>query len=384
MQDSRVVWRGGVVAAEVYEPQGSARLELVSGVMLLREEDAVVDAMLKGWAKQQLGGGGLAEKTVQRRQAIARQFLEFSNEYPWHWTAAHLDEWSADLVGVLGRAKSTIRSYHDAIRSFDNYLNAPQYRWAEECDTRFGTHPVRICFESNTTSHLVNYEGKADRRPMTREELQRFFDYADDRVEQAARSGRKGALSAYRDATMFKVIYGWGLRRTETSKLDVTDWYRSPQAPELGKFGKLEVRWGKSSKGSPPKRRTVHSVMPWAVEAVEDYMVNVRPRYGLPDQPALWPTERGGRIRPRHIEERFAEYRDALKLPAELVPHCLRHSHVTHQIEDGVDPEFVSRQAGHTYQSTTAIYTGVSGDFMNTMMRKALDKAFATGEEQKR
>lgn len=372
------------MAVEVYEPQGSARLELVSGVMLLREEDAVVDAMLKGWAKQQLGGRGLAEKTVQRRQAIARQFLEFSNEYPWHWTAAHLDEWSADLVGVLGRAKSTIRSYHDAIRSLDNYLNAPQYRWAEECDIRFGTHPVRICFESNTTSHLVDYEGKADRRPMTREELQRFFDYADDRVEQAARSGRKGALSAYRDATMFKVIYGWGLRRTETSKLDATDWYRSPQAPELGKFGKLEVRWGKSSKGSPPKRRTVHSVMPWAVEAVEDYMVNVRPRYGLPDQPALWPTERGGRIRPRHIEERFAEYRDALKLPAELVPHCLRHSHVTHQIEDGVDPEFVSRQAGHTYQSTTAIYTGVSGDFMNTMMRKALDKAFATDEEQKR
>lgn len=135
-------------------------------------------------------------------------------------------------------------------------------------------------------------------------------------------------MTAYRDATMFKVIYGWGLRCTETSKLDVTDWYRSPQAPELGKFGKLEVRWGKSSKGSPPKRRTVHSVMPWAVEAVEDYMVNVRPRYGLPDQPALWPTERGGRIRPRHIEERFAEYRDALKLPTELVPHCLRHSHI--------------------------------------------------------
>jgi hypothetical protein len=34
------------VAAEGYEPQGSARLELVSGVSLLREEDAVVEAML--------------------------------------------------------------------------------------------------------------------------------------------------------------------------------------------------------------------------------------------------------------------------------------------------------------------------------------------------
>ena len=61
-----------------------------------------------------------------------------------------------------------------------------------------------------------------------------------------------------------------------------------------------------------------------------------------------------------------------------------RHSHVTHQIEDGVDPVFVQRQVGHRYQSTTAIYTGVSGDFMNTMMRKALNTAFTTDEEVKR
>ena len=372
------------MAAEVVEPQGSARHELVSGVTLLHEEDAVVEAMLEGWAKQQLGGRGLAEKTVKRRQAVVRQFLSFSNEYPWLWTAAHLDEWSDDLVSVWGRAKSTIRNYHDAVRSFDSYLIAPQYRWAEECTTRFGTHPVQICFESNTAAHLVDYEGRAERRPMTREELQRFFDYADDRVDQALRAGRKGALTAYRDATVFKVIYGWGLRCTETSKLDVTDWYRSPQAPELGKYAKLEVRWGKASNGSPPKRRTVHSVMPWAVDAVEDYLLNIRPRYGLPDHPALWPTERGSRIRPRHIEERFAEYRDALKLPKDLVPHCLRHSHVTHQIEDRADPTFVQRQVGHAYQSTTAIYSGVSGDFMNTMMRKALDTAFATDEEHTR
>ena len=31
------------------------------------------------------------------------------------------------------------------------------------------------------------------------------------RVDAAVRSGRKGALSAYRDATVFKVMYAWGL-----------------------------------------------------------------------------------------------------------------------------------------------------------------------------
>src|SRR5260370_22527351 len=89
-----------------------------------------------------------------------------------------------------------------------------------------------------------------------------------------------------------------------------------------------------------------------------------------------------GPPRPRQIEEGFAACRDALQLPSELVPHCLRHSHVTHQIEDGVDPVFVQRQVGHRYQSTTAIYSRVSGDFINTMMRKALDTAFASGERE--
>jgi hypothetical protein len=36
----------------------------------------------------------------------------------------------------------------------------------------------------------------------------------------------------------------------------------------------------------------------------------------------------------------------------------------------------------HRFQSTTAIYTGVSGDYMNTMMRKALDIAFTAAEQE--
>lgn len=364
------------------EPPGSAKHELADGVALLRAEDAVLEAMLRGWQAQQLGGRGLSPSTVRNRVSVARRFLAFTNEYPWHWTPAHLDEWMLELVSERHRAKSTIRNYQDALKSFCNFLIRPEYHWATECETRFGTHPVQICLEWNTVSHLVDYEGDSDRRPMTRVEVQRLFDYADDQVEMAARRQHKGALAAYRDATLLKVVYAYGLRATETSKLDVTDWYRNPKAPQLGRFGNLEVRWGKSSKGGPPRRRTVHTVMPWIVEAVDDYLSNVRPRYGFPDHAALWLTERGGRVTPRHIEQRFADYRDALGMDPVLVPHCLRHSFVTHQIEDGVDPKFVQQQVGHRYASTTAIYTGVSGDFMNTMMTQALSKAFGPKETE--
>lgn len=359
-----------------HEPEGSARLELVSGVRLLHEEDMVFEAMLSGWARQQRGGRRLQPRTIQSRASVVQRFHVFTESFPWHWRAADMDAWMTELLSENGYSDSTIRQYQGAIRGFCDYLIDANYHWVEECETRFGTHPIQICHEWNTVSHLLDYEGDPGRRPFTRQELQQFFDYCDDRVELAVRSRRKGALAAYRDATLFKVMYAWGLRRTETSRLDVVDFHRNAQAPELGSFGMLHVRYGKRSAGSAPKRREVLTVMPWCVEVVEDYIANIRPRFGFTDHPALWLTERGGRLKPREINSRFEDYRDALGLPKELVPHCLRHSYVTHQVEDGTDPQFVQHQVGHEYQATTAVYTSVSGDFMNTMMRKALNRGW--------
>ena len=42
----------------------------------------------------------------------------------------------------------------------------------------------------------------------------------------------------------------------------------------------LHVRYGKAVRGQPPRRRNVPSVMGWAVEAVADYVDNIRPRFG--------------------------------------------------------------------------------------------------------
>ncbi len=114
--------------------------------------------------------------------------------------------------------------------------------------------------------------------------------------------------------------------------------------------------------------------MTWAVEAVEEYITEVRCLYGA--SPALWPTERRGRVSPDYINVRFGDYREQLGLPDELHPHCLRHSYVTHLIEDGFDPFFVQQQVGHAWGSTTALYTGVSGDYKNRVLRQALDRIY--------
>ncbi|SPL88394.1 putative integrase/recombinase [[Actinomadura] parvosata subsp. kistnae] len=110
-------------------------------------------------------------------------------------------------------------------------------------------------------------------------------------------------------------------------------------------------------------------------------MDNIRPRFGCADQPALWVTERGGRAKPAEINARFVAYRDVLGLPKELSAHSARHSYVTHLTEDGVDRRFIQEAVGHRCDTSTAIYTHVSGDFMNIALRKALAPALDTGRD---
>lgn len=359
------------------EVPGAAHLVLTPGVRALHPEEAVLAAMIEGWTVQQQSRR-LTVATIGDRVRVVRQFVAFTNEYPWRWTPADIEEWTASLVSrARPLAHSTTRAYQQSLALFMGYLTDQRYAWGGVCQERFGKVPVQICHEYNTVAHRDEHEGRPGNRPFTRRELQTFLDYADDRVEVARKHGRKGWLAAFRDAVLFKVIYAWGLRRTEAARLDCSDFTRNPHAPELGGLGMLAVRYGKASRGGPPKRRNVCTVFPWAAEAVEHYLQEVRPLYAHHGRhPGLWLTERQGRVSGDYINQRFAQCRDELGLPRELGPHCLRHSYVTHLIEDGFDQLFVQQQVGHRWGSTTALYTGVSSDFKNRTVRAALDRAF--------
>jgi integrase/recombinase XerC len=62
-----------------------------------------------------------------------------------------------------------------------------RYGWAAACEKAFGPgqHPVAICDEWNAIAHLNDYEGDPEARPFTREEMQRFLDYADEPLRDA-------------------------------------------------------------------------------------------------------------------------------------------------------------------------------------------------------
>src|SRR6185437_6075974 len=57
------------------------------------------------------------------------------------------------------------------------------------------------------------------------------------------------------------------MQAARTWGLDLPDLRRNPQVPQFAGYGAVFARWGKSSNGSPPTRRTVLTVleMDWAV-----------------------------------------------------------------------------------------------------------------------
>lgn len=355
---------------------GVARLHLADGVALLRPEEQILEAMISGWRNQQLARN-LALSTIDKRERSLRAFGEHAGAFPWEWMPQHADEWFADLRAVRGCSHSTLRSYQDAVRSFCEYVSDPAYEWPSVCEQRFGTHPIQVVHEWNSAVHRQEVESRPEKRAFTLDELQAFFDYADEQVTRARDHGRKGWLPAFRDAALFKVAYSFGLRRNETRMLDVGDLGRNPQAAEFGDYGLLHVRHGKAKKGCPPKRRSVLTVWPWTPTILAEWVTEFRPLLAEPGSPVLWPSERGGRIGLQRINSRFSTYRDALGLDPALDFHGLRRSYVTHLIEAGRDPLFVQFQCGHEHASTTSIYTCVSSDFRTSTLRRALDDTLA-------
>ena len=350
---------------------GAAHLSLVDGVVELDAELAVFEAMLDGWRAQQLARS-LSFASIDAGARVVRRFAEAAASFPWHWTPARFDAWSAQLRAEQ-RAPSTLRGFQLSVRAFLAYVCDPVYGWDTECLTRFGTHPVQICSSANSMAHVVESEARPGRRSMTRAECQDLFDAADARTERIRLAGRKGWVPAFRDATMLKVASGWGLRRHEVVMLERHDFGANPKAPEFGDFGVCQVRFAKAANGSGPRRRGVLTVMGWAAEVMAEWADEIWPTARRPGATGLWPSERAGRVSEDRLNAAFATAAREAGLDTDLSPHCLRHSYVTHLIEDGFDVLFVQQQVGHRHASTTAIYTSVSSDYRTRMLRTALD-----------
>jgi hypothetical protein len=213
--------------------QSVGRLHVVGDEPLGSPEVEVFESMLDGWRAQRLSRN-LAFSTVESGARVIRRFSDDVGSYPWHWSPGDLEAWMSNLRtrGVL--ARSTVRNYGLTIGAFLTYACDPAYGWNEVCLGRFGSHPTQICTAANLATHKIDNEARPQRRPLTRDECQLLFDAADERADAVRHKSAKGWAPAFRDATMLKAAYAWGLRRRELLMLERCDFGPNPKAPEFG------------------------------------------------------------------------------------------------------------------------------------------------------
>jgi site-specific recombinase XerD len=176
-------------------------------------------------------------------------------------------------------------------------------------------------------------------------------------------SCRKFAPTA-RNYAAARLMAGVGLRVNEARRLDLDDvkW-------ELGRFGKVHVRYGKGARGSGPRERMVPlinnagSTLRWFVEDVWGCFDEDHTRPGAP----LFCSER------RNIDGSSARVGDEVLRSAlaraasdhlpdwagRVTPHVLRHFCASELYGQGMDLVAIQEVLGHAWIATTMRYVHV-------------------------
>ena len=83
--------------------------------------------MLEGWRNQQLCRN-LDHDTIAGGSGSWSGSWSCTNEFPWTWTPAMVEEFFSDLRSVMRRKQSTIRGYQNALRLFCSYVSRSRLR----------------------------------------------------------------------------------------------------------------------------------------------------------------------------------------------------------------------------------------------------------------
>jgi integrase/recombinase XerD len=218
------------------------------------------------------------------------------------------------------------------------------------------------------------------RIPPTEAELEQLF--AGWRQELV--TCRKFAPSA-RNYMVARLSADVGLRINEACLLDLDDvrW-------ELGRFGKLNVRYGKGARRKGPRQRVVPLIngadraLAWFIQ---DVWGQFDADHSLPGAP-LFPSERrrldgpGARVSTDVVRRGLTDA-VAAHLPGwagRLTPHVLRHYCASQLYQAGVDIIAVQELLGHSWISTTMRYVHVHATRVEDAVMAGQERAAARWE----
>jgi integrase/recombinase XerC len=150
-----------------------------------------------------------------------------------------------------------------------------------------------------------------------------------------------------RDALIFELLYGCGIRNSELTGINLDDIRWSNEAILIRGKGKKErfVPLGDAAASAAktylPKRQELES----GKRKTNALLINLRD---------------GARLTTRSVGRIVKRIAVARGLPADVHPHTLRHAFGTHLLEEGADLRAIQELLGHERLATTQRYTQLS------------------------
>ncbi|CAM5675742.1 tyrosine-type recombinase/integrase [Streptomyces griseorubiginosus] len=310
-------------------------------------------------------GAGISDRSLADDRSVVGDLVRSTGRRVWEIGAQDVDGWLASLRQERHLARSTVYDRANTIARFYNFLTL---RYQREIHARTGWVVVQPVDEFNRPRHagygLV-------RVPPSVGEVEALFE-----GWRRELPGARKYLPAVRNYVVASLWRRVGLRLNESVMLDVGDWH-----PDLGRFGKLHVRYGKGSQGQGPRPRLVPGIDGVDV-LLRWWLAEVRPQFpGDPADPGapLFPGERrsaGGRVGAQALRSGLAGAVERF-LPAwagRLSPHGLRHFCASSLYGRGVDLKAIQELLGHEWLATTTGYIHVRTEHIEQAWARANER----------
>ena len=293
---------------------------------------------------------------------------------------SQLREYLNHLIVERGLSKNTIAAYRRDVERFisegdvpdltqvsggdlEAFIARSRARGLAESSVARSVVAVRnavefTCKESKTLNQI-----KDVKPPKIKMRLPKALSISEiDSLLNTAKS--PGNPNAIRESAILELLYGTGARISEVVSLNVGDVIKF----DGGEVSSLRLT------GKGGKTRVV-PVGRYAREALDQYLVRVRPGLVSKDREALFLNDRGGRLSRQSMWTIVSQTAKRANLSVDVSPHSLRHSYATHLLDGGADVRVVQELLGHSSVTTTQIYTLVTIDKLRESYSSAHPRA---------
>jgi integrase/recombinase XerC len=215
----------------------------------------------------------------------------------------------------------------------------------------------RYCIREGLVKHNPAQLVKSPKLPrrippvLTAEEMNGFLDNLSTPPRRpgsrplTAKEREAEKLLLKRDRFILELLYGSGLRVSELTGLNLSDFDRWGQMVRVLGKGRKEriVPYGGKAK----------TAMENYLPARDEILAGARE----PDAQAVFLDRKGRRLRPHTVRALVKKYARICNVNWDLHPHSLRHAFATHLLADGADLRSIQELLGHASLSTTQRYT---------------------------